>query len=106
MEVGDYTLDKENTIATNAATAPSINLQFQNPIAPFTIELWSQTQTSTCRDLYYTAAEVAVGIPREEDDDSAVTTDSEDDFCLDENSRDDFNPESSEEDMHNMNMRD
>jgi hypothetical protein len=35
-----------------------------------------------------------------------VTTDSEDDFCLDENSRDDFNPESSEEDMHNMNMRD
>jgi hypothetical protein len=110
IEVRDYTLDKEDTITTNATTPPSTDLQFQNPIALFTMELRSQTYTTSARkDLYYTAAEVAARISEEEDDDgSTVATDTEDDrdACFDADSEDDFDPESDEEDIRNMNMRD
>jgi len=88
IEVGDYTLAEEDTI-TDAPT-PSANLNFQNPIAPFAMELRSQAYTtSTRKDLYYTAAEVAKGIEDDDKDDDEddegdkdETIDSGDDFDL------------------------
>lgn len=72
IKVGDYTLTKEDAIVVDAAIPPSPDLDFQNPIALFTIELRSQTCTiSTHKDLYYTASEVTAGVPdiKEEKDD-------------------------------------
>jgi hypothetical protein len=40
IKVGDYTLIEEDTIIMDAST-PSANLDFQNPIAPLTMELQS-----------------------------------------------------------------
>ena len=85
----------------------STDLEFQNPIAPFTIKLWSQTctTTSTYRDLYYTAAEVAE-VPEIKEDECNVTTDSEVETGDHFDSDDDFDFESDEEDAQDMNMKD
>jgi hypothetical protein len=66
--VGDYSIVEEG----NASAPAPTNLDFQNPIAPFAIELRSQT-TSTRKDLYYTAAEVAKGIGEEDKSDTVGT---------------------------------
>ena len=52
-------MTEEGVIAINAEIS-STNSTFQNPIAPFTMELRSQDRTSTTtgRDLYYTAKEI------------------------------------------------
>jgi hypothetical protein len=55
--------------------------------------------------LYFTAAEVAAGIPEEDDDGENAGTDTEDDSCFDKDSEDDFDPELDEEDMRDMNIR-
>lgn len=106
IEVGDYALTEEYTIIVDAGTPSSADLNFQNPITPLTMELRSQTcTTSTRRDLYYTAAEVAAEVP-EIKDESNVTIDSEDEIedQFDIDSDDDFDPES-DEDAQDMNMR-
>lgn len=102
IEVGDYTLIEEDTIIANAST-PSANPDFQNPIAPLTMEL--QSQTSTRRDLYYMAVEVAAEVPDIEDE-SHGTSDSEDDTedYFDIDSDDDFDP-ASDENAQDMNMK-
>jgi hypothetical protein len=105
IEVGDYTLVQEDTMVTDVEAPPSADLDFQNPIAPFTMELRSQTHTtSTCRDLYYTAKEIRDRVSEIEDKD--VTTDSGDETGDSVDSEDDFDPESDEEDMRDMNMKD
>jgi hypothetical protein len=104
IKVGDYTLIEEDTIIADAnASTPSADLDFQNPIAPLTIEL--RSQTSTHRDLYYTAVEVAAEVLNIEDE-SRGTSDSEDNiedhFGID--SDDDFDPEL-DEDVQDMNIK-
>ena len=39
IEVGDYAVVEEDIVIADANTPSSINLDFQNPAAPFTIEL-------------------------------------------------------------------
>jgi hypothetical protein len=84
---------------------PSADLEFQNPIVPFTMELRSQTYTtSTRRDLYYTAKEIRDR--GSEIGDKDVTTDSEGEIGDGVDSEDDFDPKSEEENMRDMNMND
>jgi hypothetical protein len=100
-EVGDYTLAEEDII-TDAPT-PSTNFDFQNPIAPFAMEFWSQADTtSTRKDLYCTAAEVAKGI---EDDENDTDSEGETEDYFDVDSGDDFDPESEEENAEDINIR-
>ena len=65
------------------------------------------TTTSTRRDLYYIAVEVAAGIPEIEEDESNVLEEEEDDETGDHfDSDDDFDLESDMEDEQDMNMKD
>jgi hypothetical protein len=108
LKLGDNTLTEEDT-TTNPST-PSADLDFQNLIALLIIELRSQTcTTSTRRDLYYTAVEIAAGVPEiEEEDETEDGTEDEtgyetgDHFSTDSDG--DFDPES-DEDAQDMNMK-
>jgi hypothetical protein len=105
IKVGDYTL-KEDAIVVDARTPLPTDVDFQNPIALFSMELRSQTTTTfTCRDLYYTEKEIKDEVPEIED---GGGTDSEDETidCPDTDSEDDFNPESNKENLRDMNIRD
>jgi hypothetical protein len=109
IEVGDYTLE-EDAIVVDIGTPLPTDVDFQNPIALFAMELRSRpnVMTSTRRDLYYTAKEIKDAVPEIEDDESDATTDLEDESMdrFDIDLEGDFDPESEEEDLREMNMRD
>jgi hypothetical protein len=95
----------EDDIITDTTTPLSTNIDFQNPIAPFAIELQSQADTtSTRKDLYYTAAEVAKGIEEDDEDDGDDEEDDDEDNDGIIDSGDDFDPESEEENAGDINI--
>lgn len=111
ITIGEWKLLEEDTIIidSQAPSTHATNLDFQNPIAPFTIELRtrSQTTTSTRKGLYYTHKEIEEGISDREDDENDITTDSGDDTEARFDSDDDkeFDPEYDIQDVQDMNIR-
>jgi hypothetical protein len=104
VKVRDYAL-----VEDNITTLLFTNVDFQNLIALFAIELQSQAYTtSICKDLYYTAAEVAKGIEEDDEDNEDKDEDDKGDDKEDNNktidSGNNFDPESEEENADNMNM--
>jgi hypothetical protein len=113
IEVGDYALVEDNITTTPLST----DIDFQNAIAPFAMELRSQPYTTSARkDLYYIAVEVAKGIEEddedtededEDEDEDDKEDDKEDDDMDDDETRDsgdDFDPELEEENADDINM--
>ena len=110
ITIGEWKLLEEDTIIidSQAPSTHATNLDFQNPIAPFTIELRTRSQTtSTRKDLYYTHKEIEEGISDREDDENDITTDSGDDTEARFDSDDDkeFDPEYDIQDVQDMNIR-
>jgi hypothetical protein len=99
ISIGEWELQEDTIdIDSQDLTTPTTNLNFQNPIAPFGMELRSLSQ----KDLYYTRKEIEEGIPEDDSD----TTDSEDgsEAQFDQDDKD-FDPEDNIQDVEDMNMR-
>jgi hypothetical protein len=81
ITIGEWKLLEEGTIVIDGQEPPThtTDLSFQNPIAPFAMELRTRSQTTTRKDLYYTHKEVTEGISDIDEDENDVTGDSGDD---------------------------
>jgi len=86
----------EDTIGdSQTSLTHSTNLDFQNPITPFAMELRTRSQTTVRKDLYYTQKEIEEGIPNVEDENDTTDSEAENDIEAQFDSDDDeeFDPE-------------
>jgi hypothetical protein len=106
ITVGEWRLSDEDTVTVNNQTPPipAADLDFQNPIAPFAMELRTR-HPPTWNDLYYTYKEIEEGISDMEEDESDAPN-SEDDAEGEFNDDEDFDSKYSIEDAKDMNIRD
>jgi hypothetical protein len=94
----------DNTIVVEA---PQEDMNFQNPTAPFTIELRRRRALNrNVNDTLVRESEVD-DTDIEEEEDSNITPDTEDDIidCFDSLDEDDFDPEFDLLDVQDMDMR-